>query len=52
MVLYYIAEQDGYLLGWKKVYNAISPYQSLGYLILQEYLECYLQNRGKEVMCR
>jgi hypothetical protein len=34
-----------------KVYDTIRPHQSLGYLIPQEFLGCYLENKRKDVMC-
>ncbi len=39
------------LLRWEKVYNTVRPHQALGYLTPQEFLECYKENRRKEVMC-
>ena len=39
------------LLEWERVYNTIRPHQALRYLTPQEFLQCYQQDQGKEVMC-
>lgn len=46
-----IAELSSELLGWERVYNTVRPHQALGYLTPKEFLECYRQKEGKEVMC-
>ena len=39
------------LLEWERVYNAVRPHQALGYLTPQQFIQCYQQSQGKEVMC-
>ena len=46
-----IAELGGELLRWERVYNTVRPHQALGYLTPKEFLDCYRQKSGKEVMC-
>lgn len=46
-----IAELNQALLEWEGVYNTIRPHQALGYLTPKQFLQCYQQNHGKEVMC-
>lgn len=46
-----IADLMRKLLEWEQVYNTVRPNQALGYLTPKEFLECYEQNRRREVMC-
>lgn len=39
------------LLEWERVYNTVRPHQALGYLAPKEFLEYYLKNQRKEVIC-
>jgi len=48
---FHVPELRNNLLQWEKVYNTIRHHQSLGYLTPQEFLECYFENKRKEVMC-
>lgn len=45
--LFSIAKLNSELLVWERVYNAVRPHQSLGYLTPQEFLECYKQNKRR-----
>ncbi|MFH1485303.1 MAG: integrase core domain-containing protein, partial [Chloroflexota bacterium] len=46
-----IADLTPKLLEWEHVYNTVRPHQALGYLTPQQFLQCYRENRRKEVMC-
>lgn len=46
-----LGELNQALLEWERVYNTVRPHQALGYLTPKEFLECYLKNQRKEVMC-
>jgi len=46
-----IFELNKSLRKWEFIYNTVRPHQSLGYLTPKEFLERYLLNQRKGVMC-
>lgn len=46
-----VADLTPKLLEWERIYNTVRPHQALGYLTPLQFLQCYKQNKGKEVMC-